>query len=62
MPVDQLIRRSLAGLGDVLLIQCVDRCPVIGFENRPGSGDLAGKHSFAPADFMVPIQAEDPMG
>jgi hypothetical protein len=57
LPPDQTVRRCLPGIGDLLLVRCTDRSPVIGFENRPGPGVPACEHCFAPHEIMAPLQA-----
>jgi hypothetical protein len=58
VPVNQPVRRSLAGVGDVLFLACAERCPVVGFENRPVGDVPATACRFVPEEVMAPIRAE----
>jgi hypothetical protein len=58
VPVNQPMRRSLPGVGDLLLLACEDRCPVVGFENRPSAEIVPTEFRFVPEEVMAPIRAE----
>jgi hypothetical protein len=52
------LRRSLAGVGELLLLACPDRCPVIGFANLPAPGGAPAEHSFVPDEILAQVEAE----
>jgi hypothetical protein len=51
------LRRSLSGIGDLLLLACSDRCPVIAFGDVPVLGEPASAHTFDAGDLAAQVQA-----
>jgi hypothetical protein len=43
--------RSVPGVGDVVLFDRANGCPVVGFRDPPGVSAKASEHRFVPADF-----------
>jgi hypothetical protein len=59
---DQPVRRLLPGVGELLLLACAERCPVIGFGQAPEAGQAPAEHSFVPAEVMAQVEAERSKG
>jgi hypothetical protein len=59
---DKPLQRSLAGIGDLMLLACAERCHVIGFCKKPAPGETPAEHSFVPAEVMAQVEAEQSKG
>jgi hypothetical protein len=52
LPVGKPVRRSVAGVGDLVLAVRAEGCPVIGFEKPPELSYPASEHLLVPASFQ----------
>lgn len=58
IPWDRPVRRFVPGVGDLLLLACRERCPVIGFENRPEPGAPPAEFPVVPAEVTVGVHLD----
>jgi hypothetical protein len=53
-----LLRRSVPGVGELVLVARAGACPVIGFADAPDPPAAPAEHSFVPAELLAQVEAE----